>query len=83
MFDIENQYKVITTLPVITDNYRVLHFDEYPILFSGTNKYGNKLLSSLSSEEDDIFRYFTIVLDDKQYSDFINRKKDVTGTKHI
>ncbi|MGY3211492.1 hypothetical protein [Mucilaginibacter sp. HD30] len=74
MFDIKDQYNVVTTLPVIRDNYRVLHFDEYPILFSGTNKYGNILLSSLASEEDDIFRYFTIELDDKQYSDFINRK---------
>jgi hypothetical protein len=75
MFDISSQYRISTTLPVIIDNYRLLHFDEYPILFSGTNKYGNKLLCSLSFEEDDLFRYFTIILDDKQYSDFINKRK--------
>jgi len=75
MFEIDNQFKVNTSLPVIVDNYTLLHFDEYPILFSGTNKYGNKLLGSLSSEEDDLFRYFVIILDDKQYSDFINKRK--------
>ena len=75
MFIIDNEYRVRTTLPVIIDNYAILHFDEYPILFSGTNKYGNKILGSLSYEEDDIFRYFMVLLDDKQYSDFINRKK--------
>jgi hypothetical protein len=75
MFIIDSQYNVKTSLPVITDNYTIIHFDEFPILFSGTNKYGNKLLGSLSYEDDDLFRYFVIILDDKQYSDFINKRK--------
>jgi len=74
MFIIDNQYKVKTSLPVIINNYTILHFDEFPILFSGTNKYGNKVLGSLSYEDDDLFRYFVTILDDKQYSDFINKR---------
>lgn len=75
MFIIDNQYKIKTSLPVIINNYTILHFDEFPILFSGTNKYGNKLLGSLAYEDDDLFRYFIVFLDDKQYSDFINKRK--------
>jgi hypothetical protein len=76
MFDLSNQYKLISSLPIISSDYRVLHFDEYPILFSGTNRYGNKILGSLSYEdyENDYFRYFVIILTDKSYNKFLNRK---------
>ena len=76
MFKINNQDKVGSSLPVITDNYRILHFDEFPILFSGTNKYGNKLIGSFSYEDydDDSFRYFIVIVSDKQYSDFFKKR---------
>ncbi len=76
MFDINSQYRIDTAIPVITANYKVLHFDEFPILFSGTNKYNNKLLGSLSYEnfENDSFRYFVILVDDRQYYEFHNRR---------
>lgn len=77
MFDISLNHKITSDLPVITDNYEILHYDEYPILFTGTNKYGNKLLGSFSYEDDEnnLFRYFVIILDDKQFSDFYSQKK--------
>lgn len=76
MFDIHLNHKITSDLPVITDNYEILHYDEYPILFTGTNKYGNKLLGSFSYEDDenDIARYFVVILDNKQFSDFYNQK---------
>ena len=76
MFKINNQDKVASSLPVITENYRILHFDEFPILFSGTNKYGNKLIGSFSYEnyDDDSFRYFVVIVSDKQYSDFFKKR---------
>lgn len=76
MFDISLDHKTTSDLPVITGNYEILHYDEYPILFTGTNKYGNKLLGSLSYEDDenDLFRYFIIILDNKEFSDFYNGK---------
>jgi hypothetical protein len=72
MFEIQNHYKVSSSLPIIVSNYKVLHFDEYPILFSGTNKFGNKLVGSFSYEDydNDTFRYFVLVVDDEQYSRF-------------
>ncbi len=75
MFDVNLENSINSDLPVITDNYQILHFDEYPILFTGTNKYGNKLLGSFSSEDEekDLFRYFVIILDDRQFSDFFNK----------
>lgn len=76
MFDINLNHRIASDLPVITDNYEVLHYDEYPILFTGTNKYGNKLLGSFSYEDDEnnLFRYFVIILGDRQFSDFYSRK---------
>lgn len=76
MFNINLNHKITSDLPVITDNYKILHYDEHPILFTGTNKYGNKLLGSFSYEDDetDFFRYFVVLLDDKQFSDFYSRK---------
>jgi hypothetical protein len=76
MFELDSKYKVDTELPVIIDNYKILHFDEHPILFSGTNRYGNMLIGSLSyeDEETDLFRYFTVLIDNKEYIDFFNGK---------
>ncbi|MDT3401501.1 hypothetical protein [Mucilaginibacter terrae] len=76
MFEISTHFQVNSLLPVITSNYNVLHFDEHPILFSGTNKYNNKIIGSLAYEDydEDYFRYFIIIIDDKQYYNFFNRK---------
>ncbi|MCX3264803.1 hypothetical protein [Pedobacter agri] len=72
MFDINTDSSINSDLPIITDNYQILHFDEYPILFTGTNRYGNKLLGSFVSEDEDndIFRYFVIIVDDRQFSSY-------------
>lgn len=63
-------------LPVITSNYTILHFDEYPILFTGSNKYGNKVIGSFCDEDDDkdLLTYFTIIVTEKDYSDFYKKK---------
>ncbi|MFC3563257.1 hypothetical protein [Pedobacter jamesrossensis] len=76
MFELDFKYRMETLLPVVADNYKILHYDEFPILFSGTNKYGNKLIGSFSyeDEETDLFRYFAVIIDDKQFIDFNNGK---------
>lgn len=62
-------------LPIIVDNYKVLHFDEYPILFTGTNKYGNKLIGSFCDEDDNYnLLYFVIIISDKDFGDFYKKK---------
>jgi hypothetical protein len=66
----------LTELPLISDNYQVLLFDDEPILFSGTNKFGNIILGSSIDEdyEKKIERYFHVIIEPKTYLDFINKK---------
>lgn len=60
----------------ITDNYSVLHFDEFPILYIGTNKFGNKIIGSHLEEDDETKTIFTLhtILTNKEYHQFMNRK---------
>jgi hypothetical protein len=82
MFDINKNRTFDSDIPVITDNYEVLHFDEYPILFIGTNNYGNKIIGSLLCEDEDTdtFRYLQIQVTDKLFKDFLGKK---TSYKNI
>ena len=76
MFSIDTKYQSISTVPYITDNETVFYFDEYPILFSGVNVCGNKVIGSLMYEDDenDTFRYIHLLVTSEQYFDFINQK---------
>ncbi|MDQ1855771.1 hypothetical protein [Chryseobacterium sp. WLY505] len=76
MLDLNSHNLSNSKLPVITDNYTVLHFDEYPILFSGTNAFGNKIIGSFCEEdyENDTLIYFSIIVSDEDYSDFFRKK---------
>ncbi|KFF03878.1 hypothetical protein [Chryseobacterium luteum] len=76
-------------LPVITSNYTVLHFDEYPILFTGTNKFGNKIIGSFCDEDDDknSLIYFIVIVSEKDYGYFYKKKLSyrdlILNTKEI
>lgn len=77
MFEINKNRNVASDLPIITDNFQVLHFDEFPILFVGVNQYGNKILGSLVCEDEDddnLFRYFQLIVTDEVYFQFIDKK---------
>lgn len=76
MLNLISTQLVNSELPVITDNYTVLHFDEYPILFTGINKFGNKIIGSFCDEDDenDTLIYFTIIISDDDFSDFYRKK---------
>jgi hypothetical protein len=65
-----------TDLLIITANYQVLHFDEEPILFTGTNAYGNRIIGSLVEDDDEalISWCFHIIVDPGTYTDFRKRK---------
>ena len=64
--------QIHTDLPIITGNYQVLHFDDEPILFTGTNIYGNRIIGSLLDEDDEagVSRYFYVIVDSRLYTDF-------------
>ena len=77
MFDIDNKYNIANfDFAVISDSYKVFLFDEFPILFTGINYLKNKIIGSLSCEDEDadIFRYLHFLVSNKQYFDFVKRK---------
>lgn len=60
----------------IVSNYSVLHFDEFPILYIGTNKYGNKIIGSHLEDDDETKSIFTLhtILTNKEFHQFMNGK---------
>lgn len=64
-------------LTTISSSFKVLHFDDFPILFLGVNKFGTKILGSHLEEDDDSKTILTLhtILSNKEYYDFINKKK--------
>jgi hypothetical protein len=89
--DIENLIPSSLELINISSSYKVLHFDDFPILFLGVNKFGNKILGSHLEEDDDEKAIWTIhsILSNKEYYDFVNKKKSYkeilkeTTTKYL
>jgi hypothetical protein len=76
MFKINKHKPIVSDLAIITQNYLELVADENPILYTGTNQYGNRILGVIveESEEDFSVRYFHIILNDDSYYAFINRE---------
>jgi hypothetical protein len=76
MFKILAKYKLDSKIPIIIGNYEVLHFDEMPILVTGTNYYGQAIIGSLAAEDEKsgIYRYFAAVVTDADHFKFVKRK---------
>jgi hypothetical protein len=74
---IQNLVPSSIELVEISSSYKVLHYDDFPILFLGVNKFGNKILGSHLDDDDDEKKIWTIhtLLTNKEYYDFINKKK--------
>ncbi|WP_419802181.1 hypothetical protein [Mucilaginibacter sp.] len=89
--DINNLIASSLELINISSSYKVLHYDDFPILFLGVNKFGNKILGSHLEEDDDEKVIWTIhsILSNKEYYEFINKKKSYkellkeTTTKYL
>lgn len=75
----------VESLPVdekfllIERDYKMLHYDEEPILFSGITAFSYRVLASLVEEEQDaagdwFARYFYTIIEPRQYADFLNKK---------
>jgi len=89
--DINNLIPSSLELISISSSYKVLHYDDFPILFLGVNKFGNKILGSHLEEDDEEKTIWTIhsILSNKEYYDFVNKKKSYkeilkeTTTKYL
>jgi hypothetical protein len=77
MFKISDTHRIETDLPIISENYQILHFDEIPILFTGMNRFGNRIIGSSVDEDYTVGfeRYFHIILDAADYTAFLRRRK--------
>jgi len=76
MFKIDINKKIDSDLPVIFENFKILHFDEEPILYTGLNKYGNRIIGSYIDvdEENKFERFLHSIISSKDYWDFINQQ---------
>ncbi len=76
MFEVNTYRQLDSSLPKIVANYKVYHYDEWPILFSGTNQFGNKIVGSFveEDEDEDVFRYFLFLVSDEDFYNFITKK---------
>lgn len=74
MFDINDTYRSESFSPIINGNFNILHFDELPIVYTGTNLFGSRVLCSFcqENEDSDLFRYFAVVITSYQYDAFVN-----------
>ncbi|WP_256012661.1 hypothetical protein [Desertivirga xinjiangensis] len=77
MFEVKDHKVLISGLDKIVDNKTILFNDgDNDILYTGTNKYGNRLLCAIMFEDDDegFFRFMHILISDYQYKDFLNKR---------
>lgn len=75
-FNLNTKQLIKSDLIEIVSNYKVLHFDDFPILYIGTNKFGNKIIGSHLEEDDDTQKILTLhtILSNKEYHNFMNQK---------
>lgn len=74
MFNI-NSNPIESNMPIIVNNYKDLLFDEMPILYIGTNKYGNRIIGSLIAEDyqNKFSRFLHTVIDLDTYYKFVSK----------
>ena len=78
MFEVKPYKSIISGLHEIVDNEVILLNDgSNDILYSGTNKFGNRILGTVVCEDikETTIRYFHILITDENYIDFFNRRK--------
>lgn len=75
MFNIDIKNISKSETPVIVSGYNVIHFDDVPILYTGHDKYGVRVIGSMCCESEDMetLRYLHITVSEKDYADFKSR----------
>lgn len=75
-FKLNKKLLLSTDFVEIVSNYTILHFDDIPILYSGTTKYGNKVIGSHLDENDKTQSIFSLqtILTDEEFYNFLNGK---------
>jgi hypothetical protein len=78
VFKLENIRFIYPEVAIIDSNYRLLISDDFPILYTGLNKHGSKIIGILVDEDEEqaFVRYFHILVKDEDLSKFF--KKAIT-----
>lgn len=82
MFELKGHKAIIKNLHQIESNRLVLFSDgDNDILYTGSNKYGNRILGSIVLEDDEsnFLRYIHVILTDDEYYQFLNKKRTLLG----
>ena len=77
MFKVEGHKTLIKDLHKIVNNKLVLYNDgDYDIIYTGTNRFGNRILSCIMFDDDDegFLRFINAIITEIQYEEFMNKK---------
>lgn len=77
MFELKNRQLYINGLFDISDNYcSLINDNAIDLLYTGTNKFGSKILGSILFEDDEnlYLRYIHTIISDESFQDFLNRR---------
>lgn len=77
MFEVKGHKAIIRDFHRVIDNRLVLLSDgENDMLYTGSNKYGNRILAAIVAEDDEqnFLRYFHALVTDKLYYAFLNKQ---------
>lgn len=81
MINIKSDIKLIYECFDIKNDYSILHYDEYPILFCGKNQFNVNIIASLADideededEDEEIFTYFYSQVSSQVLYQFLNQK---------
>ncbi|MFC1534400.1 hypothetical protein ACFL7M_13650 [Thermodesulfobacteriota bacterium] len=68
--------KISSEIPLITEGFRALLYDDEPVLYSGKNKYGSYILGSSIDEDYDnnLEWFFHVLIDFDAYVQFLKQK---------
>lgn len=76
MIDLKKFDQIDTVLCDVVENFKVLHFDEFPIIYVGSNVLGNHIIGSLIEEtENDELVYFRSLISPKNLNSFLSGKE--------
>jgi len=75
MFHVDATRRRKLRAPIITDNYELVLFDDAPILYTGTNAYGNYIIGSSIDEEQDREWRFHLMVTEEEFFSFSQRRK--------
>ncbi len=75
MWQVKNTNSHNTDLPLIVgEPSELLSYDDIPVLYTGVNSLGNRILGSFIREDGGVQEYFHSIIDHATYASYVNQK---------